>query len=371
MRPTYAEINLSNLMYNYLSIAKKVGSKAAIMPVVKADAYGHGMIECVKSLRKLNPQPQYYGVALLEEAIEFRQAFKKEKILVFGKIDSKYFRFILSSDITPTFYEIDQIEKFSNVCKRLKIIGKFHLKIDTGMGRVGVNHSEANDYINWIKNEKSLFLEGIYTHFATSDCKEKSFAYKQLERFKEVRSFAKKEIPAIKYFHTANSGAILDIPEAYFDMVRPGISLYGYYPSEETSESIKLKPVMSLKTKISFLKTVTKGTTISYGRIFKVKKRTNIATLPIGYADGYNRLLSNKGKVILRNKIYNVVGRVCMDQIMIDLGDDLVTTEDEVILIGSNDQQKFDAADISRLINTIPYEVCTSITKRVPRKYVY
>lgn len=371
MRPTYAEINLSNLRYNYLSIAKKVGKKAEIMPVVKADAYGHGMIECVKSLLNLEPRPQYFGVALLEEAIEFRQAFKKEKILVFGKIDPSYFRVVLRNNITPIFYEIDQIEKFSNVCKRLKIIGKFHLEIDTGMGRVGVNHAEASDYINWIKNENDLFLEGIYTHFATSDSKDKSFAYTQLERFEKVRTFAKKEIPAIKYFHTANSGAILDMPEAYFDMVRPGISLYGYYPSEETSESIKLKPVMSLKTKISFLKTVPKGTTISYGRIFKAKKRTNVATLPIGYADGYNRLLSNKGKALIKNKLYNVIGRVCMDQIMIDLGNDTVNCSDEVILIGSNTNHKFDAEDISKLINTIPYEVCTSITKRVPRKYVY
>jgi alanine racemase len=371
MRPTYAEINLSNLQFNYLSIAKKVGNNVAIMPIVKADAYGHGMIECVKSLRKVNPKPQYFGVAFLEEAIEFRRAFKREKILVFGKIDPRYYRFVLKNNITPTFYEIDQIEKFAELCTRLNKVGCFHLKIDTGMGRVGVNYAEANHYIHCIKNEKKLFLEGIYTHFATSDSEDKSFAYKQLERFEKIRTFAKREIPSIKYFHTANSGAILDMPESYFDLVRPGISLYGYYPSDETSESIELKPVMSLKTKISYLKRVNKGTSISYGRIYTTKKETNIATLPIGYADGYNRLLSNKAKILIGKKMFDVVGRICMDQIMIDLGDDIFSCDEEVTLIGSSGEQKFDASDISRLINTIPYEVCTSITKRVPRKYIY
>ncbi|MBM4175455.1 MAG: alanine racemase [Ignavibacteria bacterium] len=371
MRPTYAEINLSNLRHNYLSIAKKVGKNVHVMPVVKANSYGHGMIECVKALRKLNPKPEYFGVALLEEAIEFRNVFKSEKLLVFGKIDPEYFKFIINQNITPTFYELDQIEDFSKVCNQIRKIGKFHLKVDTGMGRVGVNHLEAEDYINWIKKQKNIFLEGIYTHFATSDARNKNFAFDQLEKFKKVRDIAKKEYPRIKYFHTSNSGAILDLPESYYDMVRPGISLYGYYPSDETTESVKLKPVMSLKTRISYTKSVEKGASISYGRIYTTDKQTNIATLPIGYADGYNRLLSNIGKAIIKNKIYNVVGRVCMDQIMIDLGDDNISNKEEVILIGSNGSQTFNATDISRLINTIPYEVCTSITSRVPRIYIY
>ncbi len=371
MRPTYAEINLSHLKFNYLSIAKKVGKQVAVMPVVKADAYGHGMIECVKALLTLNPKPKYFGVALLEEALEFRRKFKDEKILIFGKIDPKYFKRILELKITPTFFELDQIQKYSEVAERMNRIGKFHLKVDTGMERVGIDSNDIIDYLHWIKNKKNLFLEGIYTHFATSDSKDKSFANYQLKKFNEVVSISKKIIPRIKYFHSANSGAIIDLSDSYFNMVRPGISLYGYYPSDETSESIELRPVMSIKSKFSFIKTVDENTSVSYGRIYFTKKKTKIGTLPIGYADGYNRLLSNAGKVIIKDKIFNVVGRVCMDQIMIDLEDENISYDDEVIVMGQGNSVKFDGADISKLIRTIPYEVCTSITKRVPRRYIY
>jgi alanine racemase len=371
MRPTFAEINLSNLIYNYLSIVKKVGQKVLVMPVVKADAYGHGMIECVKALLSVKPKPKYFAVALIEEAIEFKRKFPNENILVFGKIYPEDFNLISKYKITPTIFDWETLNRLADFAKKRKMKVKFHLKVDTGMGRLGVQLSEVDLILDFLSKNKNLQMEGVYTHFATSDSKDKTFAKVQLERFNEVIEKVKSKMKNVKYFHSANSGAILDLPESYFDMVRPGISLYGYYPSKETSESIPLKPVMSIMTKISHLKWVEPNTSISYGRIYFTKEKTLIGTLPIGYADGYNRLLSNKGKIIYRNKLYDVVGRVTMDQIMVNFKNDDVSLDEEVIVLGSKENVKFDADDIAQIINTIPYEVCTSISKRVRRKFVY
>lgn len=371
MRPTFAEINLSNLIFNYQSIAKKVGPNVLVMPVVKADAYGHGMIKCVEALLRVKPRPKYFGVALIEEAIEFKKKFPDENVLVFGKIFNEDFKFIKSYRITPTIYDFPTLKNFAEFARENNVKLPFHLKIDTGMGRVGIQMNEVEEFSNFIKKEKSIYLEGVYTHFATSDSADKTFANLQLERFNSAIEIIKSKIRNIKYIHSANSGAILDLPEAYFNMVRPGISLYGYYPSRETSESIPLKPVMSIKTKVAYLKWVNPGTSISYGRIYFTKEKTQIGTLPIGYADGYNRLLSNKGKVIYKGKLYDVVGRVTMDQIMVNFVDEEINLDEEVIVLGSQENVKFDADDISQIINTIPYEVCTSISKRVKRKFVY
>lgn len=371
MRPTYAEINLSNLIFNYQSIAKRVGQKVLVMPVVKADAYGHGMIKCVEALLSVKPRPKYFGVALIEEAIELKRKFPKENVLVFGKIYPEDFKLVNAYQITPTIYDFVTLKNLAEYAKKNKIRIPFHLKIDTGMGRVGIQLSEVDEFAEFIKKEKSIQLEGVYTHFATSDSADKTFALTQLEKFNQAIEIIKRKIKNIKYIHAANSGAILDLPQTYFNMVRPGISLYGYYPSRETSESIPLKPVMSIKTKIAFIKWVDAQTSISYGRIYFTKEKTQIGTLPIGYADGYNRLLSNKGKVIYRGRLFDIVGRVTMDQIMVNFKNEDVNLDEEVIVLGSQENVKFDADDISQIINTIPYEVCTSISKRVKRKFVY
>ncbi|NPV10769.1 MAG: alanine racemase [Ignavibacteria bacterium] len=371
MRPTFAEINLSNLIFNYQSIAKKVGKDVLVMPVVKADAYGHGMIKCVEALLNTTPKPKYFAVALVEEAIEFKRKFPDVNVLVFGKIYPADFKFISRLKITPTVYDFSTLKGLAEYAEKSKTKINIHLKIDTGMGRVGIQLNELEDYLNFIKKNKSIYLEGVYTHFATSDHRDKTFALHQLDRFNTAIEITKSKIKNVKYFHAANSGAILDLPQSYFNIVRPGISLYGYYPSKETSESIPLKPVMSIKTKVAFLKWVEKNTSVSYGRTYFTNEKTQIGTLPIGYADGYNRLLSNKGKVIYRNKMYDVVGRVTMDQIMVNFGCDDVSYEDEVIVLGSSESFKFDADDIAQILNTIPYEVCTSISKRVKRKFIY
>ncbi len=371
MRPTFAEINLSNLIFNYQSIVKKVGSNVLVMPVVKADAYGHGMIECTKALLETRPKPLYFAVALIEEAIQLKRKFPELNVLVFGKIFPDDFRRLIKYNITSTVSDYSTLNKLIDFTIRNNSRLKIHLKIDTGMGRVGIQLDELDDFLDLIKKNKSIRLEGVYTHFATSDCKDKSFAKLQIEKFNIAIDKVKSKISNVKYFHAANSGAILDLPESYFDMVRPGISLYGYYPSRETSESFPLKPVMTIKTRIAHIKWVEPQTSISYGRTYFTDSRTQIGTLPIGYADGYNRLLSNRGKVIVNKKLYDVVGRVTMDQIMVNFKEDKISENDDVIVLGSQENVKFDADDIAQIIGSIPYEVCTSISKRVRRKFVY
>ena len=250
MRPTHAEINLKNLLFNYINIKKKV-KKSKIMTVVKADAYGHGVIECVKALEALkDKKPDYYGVALVEEAVELRKSKNtKRPILCFAPFDKEEFSDYLKYNIIPTITDLRQL-KFISKLKMTKQF-KVQVNVDTGMGRVGIHYTEARDLIKHLSRFKNIKIDGIYTHFATSDEKEKTFAKLQLKRFIDLLNYLSSVNIDYGLAHSANSGAILDMPESYLDMVRCGISLYGYYPSQETSESIKLKPVMSLVSKVS------------------------------------------------------------------------------------------------------------------------
>lgn len=370
MRKTFAEINISNLIFNYLNIQEKVGQGVLVMPVVKADAYGHGMPECVKGLLTANPKPEYFAVALLEEAIEFKKHFK-ENVLCFGRVEKEYFKYLYKYNITPTFWNSKDIEDFNNFCKANNYKGNFHLEIDTGMCRTGIKPDEIENILSLLKIFNNIFPEGVFTHFASSDSNNKTFANKQLDLFKDIKEKILRKFPDVKYFHSANSGAILDMPGSYFNMVRPGISLYGYYPSEETTESVQLKPVMSVFTKYSHLKWVEKSTSVSYSHTYFTKSKSQILTLPVGYADGYNRLLSNRAKVIINNNFYPVVGRVCMDYIMVNIGKDIISADSQIILMGCSKNKKFDALDMSKIIKTIPYEICTSVSKRIKKVYKY
>ncbi|MDZ7372486.1 MAG: alanine racemase, partial [candidate division KSB1 bacterium] len=248
---------------------------------------------------------------------------------------------------------------------------RVHIKVDTGMGRVGVGWEQAVPFIQEACRTPGIAVEGIYTHLATADERDKSFAREQLARFGRV--LQRLEQIGIRGLlrHAANSGAILDLPEAYFDLVRPGVSLYGYYPSTETSESIPLRPAMTFKTRVAFVKDVPAGTPLSYGRTFVTDRPTRIATLPVGYADGYNRLLSNRGEVLIGGRRYPVVGRVCMDQILVDVGPNgPVQVGDEAILFGRQGQEEISVRSLCEKLNTIPYEITCWVSKRVPRVYV-
>ncbi|MGE5679799.1 MAG: alanine racemase [Bacillota bacterium] len=367
MRPTIAKINRSNLKFNFLNIKKKV-KKAKVCAVVKADAYGHGMIECVKTLLSLDSKkPDYFAVAMLEEAMEFRKAGFKEPLLVFAPVLKQEARDYVKHNILPTVFTEAHLSYLRETGKKNI---RIHIKIDTGMGRLGVSYTDAVEFIKNVSLDRKFIIDGIYTHFATSDEYDKSYALLQLERFKGIVEELKKDNVNYGLAHCANSGAILDMPDAYFDMVRPGIALYGYYPSNETTESIKLKPVMSLVTAITNIKEVDAGQSISYGRKFIAGKKTRIATASVGYADGYVRGLSNRAEVIIKGKKYPQVGQVCMDRIMFDIGPDgRIKENDEVILLGKSKGSQITAADWAKTLNTIPYEITCNISKRVPRVY--
>jgi alanine racemase len=369
MRLTRAEISLSNIKFNYLNIKKKVGN-SEVMAVVKADAYGHGMLEVVSALEELNDKkPSYYGVALFEEAIELRKAkITSAKIIVFApiKIDEieDYQKYKIIPTITSKF-EITKLNKY-NFKKKFKV----QINFDTGMGRVGIPFEKAIDFITELSKNKMIQIDGIYTHFATSDEKNKKFANLQLQRFNKIITSLKEKNFEIGQIHSANSGAILDIPNSYFNMVRAGITLYGYYPSNVTSESIKLKPVMSLISEVATVSKVLKGVSISYGRRYKTKQDTKIISVPIGYADGINRGLTNKMFCIIKNKKYQQVGTITMDRIMFDIGNDNVKVGDKVVLLGNSKNETINAIDWCKVLKTIPYEITCGISKRVPRKYI-
>jgi len=341
------------------------------MAVVKADAYGHGMVECVKYLETLQDKsPEYYGVALLQEAIELRKSkVTKQPIVCFAPFKKDELEYYDKFKIYSTVTSEKQIKVLSELKLKKKII--VHININSGMGRLGINYKNSVEKIIKLSKNNNVVIDGVYTHFATSDEKDKLFANLQLKRFTNVINKLKKMKIDIGTIHAANSGAILDMPNSYFDMVRPGISLYGYYPSVETSESIKLKPVMSLVSKVSTLMEIKKGETIGYGRKFRAKKNMIAGTLPIGYADGLLRGLSNKLEVIINDKLFNQVGRISMDRISIDLSTDKIKEGSTVILLGKSKNYQITALDWSKILNTIPYEITCSISKRVSREYLY
>lgn len=367
MNSTIAEINLKNLIHNFNSIRRR--TKTKVMAVVKADAYGHGMVECAEALSKLNSKPEYYGVALLEEAIELRNSKKiSEPILCFAPIQIDEIPIYYKKQIIPTICTIKQIEQLSKFKKHKTI--KVHIKINTGMNRLGLFHGTAFDQISKLNSNPNIIVDGIYTHFATSDEADKSFANLQLKRFTNLIDNLKKHNINYGFAHAANSGAILDMPESFFDMVRPGIALYGYYPSLETTESVKLKPVLSLVSKISTINEISKDESVGYGRLFISDENTRVGTIPIGYADGLLRGLSNKIKIIIGETVFEQIGRVSMDRTIINLGKKNIREGSKVILIGKSKKNVITAWDWSKILNTIPYEITCGISKRVPRKYV-
>lgn len=369
---TRAEIDLNALRYNFDGIKKKVGANIKIMGIVKGNAYGHGIKEISQALANFGVD--YIGVGFLSEGIALRKAGVQVPILVLGGVlgsqISDFLRYDL--DITVSSLEIaSRIEHEVSLTQNRKK-ARVHIKIDTGMGRLGVHHQNAFSFLQRLVQLQHLDIVGLYSHFATADDKDKSFAYYQLECFTNVVNQIRSAGIDIRYVHIANSGAILDIPESYFTMVRPGMMLYGVYPSKETSENIPLKPVLSLKSKVVFLKEVAANTSISYGRKYFTRCKTKIATIPIGYGDGYSRRLSNLAQVSIRGRRFPVVGVICMDQCMVDIGESTdIHVEDDVTLIGSDGQKSISVWELADALGTIPYEVLTGITARVPRIIIH
>ncbi|MFN3873065.1 MAG: alanine racemase [Ignavibacterium sp.] len=371
MRSSQAIINLSNLKKNFSNIRKKV-YPAKIMAVVKADAYGHGVIEVVKALNSLEDKPEYYAVALVDEGIELRNAGINEPILVFDALVNNNVEDYLIYNLIPTVFTLKDLNLLRAAKDKInyKENIRVQIKIDTGMNRLGINYNEAFDFINYLSSQNEFIIDGIYTHFATSDVYNNSFAKLQLKLFKELIEQLRQNNISTGLVHAANSGAIINMPDSYFDMVRPGISLYGYYPSQQTNQSIKLYPVMSIISQVASVKRIDKGETVSYSRKFKASKPTNIVSVSFGYADGYSRRMTNKSFAIIKDKIYEQVGVVTMDRIMFDVGNDKIKVGDEVILLGKSKKHEISGWDWCNILKTIPYEITCNISKRVPRIYI-
>lgn len=370
IRPVWAEINLDNLAHNMREI-RRIAKSKDIMAIIKADAYGHGAMDVAPVL--LENGATSLGVAVITEAIELRKAGIKAPIMILGYTPLTFSKEILKYDIQQTVITLEYAKALSNEAQRLGTTAKIHIGLDTGMGRIGFlpNEQSINE-VYAISKLPNIKIVGLFSHFSSADEQDKSYTYEQLDKFnKFYEELIKKGVkPEIR--HIANSAAIIDLPETHFEAVRPGLILFGYYPSEEVhKEKIHLKPVLTLKTDVVHVKTMEKDMYISYGRKYKTKDNSIIATLPIGYADGYSRLLFDKAKVIINGKLAPIVGRICMDQCMVDVtAVGKVKVGDEVILIGQQGNVKFDAEDIANLLGTISYEITCMIGKRVPRVYI-
>jgi alanine racemase len=370
LRPVWAEIDLDNLAHNMQEI-KRLSKSKEIIATVKADAYGHGALDIAPTL--LANGATRLAVAVVNEAVELRRGGIDCPIMVLGFTPDSLIDSILKYDIEQTVYTYDLAEKISKMAIEKNKIAKIHIALDTGMGRIGFTPEEKSlNQVYKISKLPNIIIEGLFSHFSTADAYDKSYTNMQFEKFNWFYDKLKEKGVKINIRHIANSAAIIDLPETHLEGVRPGIILYGYYPSEEVSkDKIKLKPVMTLKTNIVHLKEMDQGQYISYGRAFQTRRPSIIATLPVGYADGYTRLLFNKAKVIINGSFAPVVGRICMDQCMVDVTDiGEVKVGDEVILMGEYKNLKMTADEIAELLGTINYEITCMISKRVPRVYI-
>jgi alanine racemase len=368
IRPVWAEIDLDAIRHNLAEIRCLIGDMVDIMAVVKAEAYGHGAVEIARTV--MDNGASWLGVSLPEEGIALRRAGIKAPILVFEPLQSGQAGFFLEYDLTATVCIPEMVGSLSSEALKLGKTARVHVKVDTGMGRVGVKVDQAPGFIREIKELPGIDVNGVYSHLATADELDKSYAQGQIKRFAGLVDALKAANLLPPKIHLANSAAVIDLPESYFNMVRPGIMLYGLYPSSQVNrENIDLKPVLSLKTKAVFVKRVPEQTGISYGLRYHTRKETTIVTVPIGYADGWSRLLTHKAEALINGKRFPIVGSICMDQCMVDVGNEPVSLGQEVVLIGEQGQEKITVDTLAGSLGTINYEVTCMLSTRVPRVY--
>lgn len=364
-RPTWAEVNLDNLAYNFYQIKKLLASQTKVMVTVKADAYGHGLVPVSKKL--VSCGVDYLGVASIDEGIKLRKDNIKAPVLILGialkKDIAPLFRYNLIPTVCTEEFASDLNKKARSLGKAIKI----HVKVDTGMGRLGVLHHDALELVKKIHRMKFIHIEGIFTHFAFADT-DKDFTRHQIELFRRLAQNLERAGIHIPLVHAANSMGVIDFKDSHFNMVRPGLVIYGLQPVKNLK--VKLKPVLSLKTRIIYFKEVPSGYGISYGHIYITKKKTTVVTLPLGYGDGYPRNLSNAAPVLIKGRRFKISGRICMDQIIVDVGDLAVKQGDEVVLIGSQGKNKVTAEELAELSGTIPYEIVCGLGSRIPRVYI-
>lgn len=364
IRPTYVEVDLGRLRHNFEAIKARV-SPSKVMLILKANAYGHGLKNVAAYMAE---SVDYIGVAVLEEGVFLREMGIKTPILVMGGIWSNQIPTYIKNNLTLTATSIERLEQIEQAAASLGRKARVHLKIDTGMERIGVHYYNAEELQKFTLNCcGNVEIEGIYSHFANADSSDLTHAHLQLERFNEVLCFYERHSLPMPMRHMANSAAVLQIPESYFDMVRPGILMYGVYPSPECLKTIQVLPALAWKSRVVYFKVVKPGHPVSYGSTWQSDHLVRVITVPVGYGDGYFRSMSNKAQVIIHGKKYPQVGRVCMDQIMINIEWDSAYNGDEVILIGESDQERVSVEDLAEWADTIPYEILTNINTRVPR----
>lgn len=371
IRPTYVEVNLDNLAHNYTEIRRIVRKETEIMPVIKANGYGHGAIELAKLYTTLGVNR--LAVSLLNEAIELRRTGIDKPILILNFTPDYQMIEVAANDLTQAIYRYEDAVALSEAAKEMDKKLKIHIKLDTGMSRIGFLPSEDSlDNILKISQLPNLEIEGIFTHFAKSDEADKSFTRLQFDRFMRMVEALENKGLVIPLKHISNSSAIIDLPEYNLDIVRPGIILYGYYPSDEVKkERIDIKPAMTLRTVVSNIKTLPAETGISYNHVYTTPAEARIATVPIGYADGYPRTLTGKGQVFVAGRRVTIEPRICMDQMMFDatgLGD--VKVGDEVIYFGYGNKDWPSVDEVAKTFGTINYEIICMMGRRLPRVYI-
>ncbi len=367
----WAEISLDNIAKNVLELRKALGDGEEIMAIIKADGYGHGAEEAAKVM--LFNGAKSLGVAICDEGVSLRQANFHVPILVLGYTPKQKLDEVVLNDLIQTIFRFDMAKHLSDCAVRLGKMAEVHVKIDTGMGRIGYFASDCDiSEIEQIVKLPNIKATGIYTHFADADKTNSTFVYEQYNKFCYVIEQLKNRGITFETIHAANSGAALGHREIKANAVRAGISLYGLKPSEEMGfAGLDFAPAMSLKTRISYVKTLEDGVSVGYGRTYYTKGETVVATIPVGYADGYMRALSNKGRVLVRGKYAPIIGNICMDQFMVNVtGIDGVSADDEVVLIGEQGGNVITAEELANLVGTINYEIATNIGKRVPRVYI-
>lgn len=371
MRPTFAEIDLAALRHNISALRAGLPPQTKYMAVVKANAYGHGMIEIAQAA--LHAGAEYLGVAIPEEGVLLRESGITAPILVFGGLLPASADVVVRFDLCAAVFTLPVLRALQQAALEQGKVARIHIKIDTGMNRVGLKTTEElRILLQEAAGCKAIQVEGIFTHFAVSEIEDKAFTRLQNSRFREAVAITR-EMGFTPLAHAANSGGILDLPnEVSYDMVRGGIAMYGYSPGGRCGEGAGLQPVLTWKTAIVHIKEILPGDTVSYGRRYTAAEPRRIATLPLGYGDGYNRCMTGKAKVIVRGQRAPIVGTICMDQCMADVTDiSNACVGDEVLLIGANGQSAINADEMADWANTISYEVLLDISARVPRVYIH
>ncbi|WP_335505205.1 alanine racemase [Bacillus sp. JJ722] len=368
-RPIWAEISHSNISHNICEFRRVIPNSTKIMAAVKANAYGHGATEISK--KAIDSGVDYLAVASLEEAIELRKSDIQAPILILGFTPSSASNHVVHWDLTQSIFDMEHAESLSKSGQILGKKAKVHVKVNTGMGRLGVQAEEASDFIDIVSKMDGIYLEGVFSHFATADETDKWYAEEQANRWKNLLEELKKRKVSIPLLHIANSAATIEIPDMTYDMVRIGISMYGLYPSNEVNKTkVNLRQAMKLKTKVINLQTLEKGYGVSYGATKIERDKAVIATIPIGYADGYLRGLSGKASVLIHGQKAPVFGRICMDFCMIDVTDIKgVNIGDEVVVYGGQGNQFISLDEVANMLGTISYEVACNLGHRVPRIY--